>query len=78
MSHAPGLWPDVSVAQWNDWKWQLKNRVNTLSKLEALLPLTASERAGALLAGNKLSLSVTPHFFNLIDRDNPECPSGGR
>ncbi len=74
VSHAPGLWSDVAPAQWNDWKWQLKNSVKSLKRLEELLPLTASERAGALLAGNKLSLSVTPHFFNLIDRDNPDCP----
>ena len=38
------------------------------------MPVTASERAGALLAGSKLSLSITPHFFNLIDVENTECP----
>ena len=24
--------------------------------------------------GTKLALAITPHFFNLIDRDNPDCP----
>jgi len=74
ISHAPGHWPDVPAEKWNDWKWQLKNRVTTLARLEELLPLTAEERAGVLLAGNKLSLAVTPHFFNLIETDNPNCP----
>ena len=27
-----------------------------------------------LLSGDKLALAVTPHFFNLIERDNPDCP----
>ena len=27
VSLAPGYWPDVPADQWNDWKWQLKNRV---------------------------------------------------
>ena len=62
-SLAPGYWPDVPSEQWNDWKWQLKNRVTTLAQLEQHLVLTPSERAGVLVAGSKLSLAVTPHFF---------------
>ena len=54
VSHAPGHWPDVPAEKWNDWKWQLKNRVSSLARLEELMPVTASERAGALLAGSKL------------------------
>ncbi len=74
VSHAPGYWKDSTPEQWNDWKWQLKNRVTTLSALENLLPLTSEERAGVLLAGTKLALAVTPHYFNLIDRNDPACP----
>jgi lysine 2,3-aminomutase len=74
VSHAPGHWPDATPEQWNDWKWQLKNRVNSLARLEELIQLTPEERAGVLLAGNKLSMSITPHFFNLIEPDNPDCP----
>lgn len=74
ISHAPGHWPDVAPEQWNDWKWQLKNRVTTLAGLEQRLELSAEERAGVILSGNKLALAVTPHFFNLIERDNPDCP----
>jgi len=73
-SLAPGLWPEATPAQWNDWKWQLKNRVNSLERLEELLPVTPEERAGAVLAGSKLSLSITPHFFNLIEQDDPGGP----
>lgn len=73
-SHAPGYWPDVAPAQWNDWKWQLKNRVTTLAGLEERLTLSPEERAGVLLSGSKLALAVTPHFFNLIEPDNPDCP----
>jgi lysine 2,3-aminomutase len=74
VSAAPGYWPDVPTAQWNDWKWQLKNRVTTLEGLEKHLKLTPEERAGVILSGNKLALAVTPHYFNLIERENPECP----
>lgn len=73
-SHAPGYWPDVSPADWNNPTWQLRNRIDSLADLEKHLILTDLERSGVLLAGNKLAMSITPHFFNLIDRKNPDCP----
>jgi lysine 2,3-aminomutase len=74
VSHAPGYWPGIDPAQWQDWKWQLKNRVTTLAQLEKHLVLSPEERSGVLLSGDKLALAVTPHFFNLIERDDPDCP----
>jgi len=74
LSHAPGFWPEATPEQWADWRWQLKNRVTTLAGLEKHLALTSEERAGVLLAGSKLALAVTPHYFNLIEKDNPGCP----
>ena len=74
ISHAPGYWQDEDVAQWDDYKWQLRNRVDSLAELDARLNLTDEERAGVLLAGTKLAMAITPHFFNLIDRDDPNCP----
>lgn len=75
-SHAPGYWKDknVSEAEWNSAQWQLKNRVNSLAKLEEHLVLSDEERAGVLLSGNKLAMSITPHFFNLIHPTDPDCP----
>jgi lysine 2,3-aminomutase len=74
ISHAPGYWQDQATESWNDHRWQLRNRVDSLADLEARLNLTQEERAGVLLAGTKLAMAITPHFFNLIDRDDPNCP----
>jgi lysine 2,3-aminomutase len=74
ISHAPGYWSDETTANWDDHRWQLRNRVDSLADLESRLNLTDEERAGVLLAGTKLAMSITPHFFNLIDRDDPDCP----
>jgi len=73
-SHAPGYWAEDSLENWHDHKWQLRNRIDSLSDLESRLTLTDEERAGVLLAGTKLAMSITPHFFNLIDKDDPDCP----
>src|SRR5437868_39583 len=72
VSHAPGRWPDVAPELWNDWKWQLKNRVTSLPPLEQHLDLSDEERSGVLLSGDKLALAITPHLFNLVPRSNPE------
>jgi lysine 2,3-aminomutase len=74
ISHAPGYWPAAAMENWDDHRWQLRNRVDSLADLEQRLNLTDVERAGVLLAGTKLAMSITPHFFNLIDRDDPDCP----
>ena len=74
ISHAPGYWPDIAPELWNDWKWQLKNRVTSLAQLEKHLELSDEERSGVLLSGDKLALAVTPHFFNLVPHGNPEDP----
>lgn len=73
-SHLSGQWPAESTPDWNDYKWQLKHRVSSLTELASRLDLSADEHAGVLLAGHKLAMSITPHFFNLIDRDDPNCP----
>lgn len=70
-----GYWSKVAENDWNDWRWQLKNRITSLEKLERLLPtLSPEERAGAILANHKLALAITPYFFNLIDPADEDCP----
>ena len=70
-----GFWSDVSEADWNDWRWQLKHRINTPEQLNRLMPsLTPEEFAGAKLANHKLALGITPYFFNLIDPADEHCP----
>lgn len=69
-----GLWSHVPESQWKDWKWQLKNRITTVEQLEEYMTLTTAEKAGCYFANKKLALAITPYFFNLIDRDDPDCP----
>jgi lysine 2,3-aminomutase len=67
-------WSKVPDEDWNNWKWQLKNRITSLEQLEPLLELSPEEREGCLLANKKLSLAITPYFFNLINRADPKDP----
>ena len=70
-----GAWSNVSDDDWNNWHWQLKNRVTSLEQLQEHIPtLSEAEIEGARLANTKLAMAITPHFFNLIDTDDTGCP----
>src|ERR1700733_3403153 len=47
---APVSWrgyyyPDASDEQWNDWRWQFRNRLVTLAQWDRFFPLSEAERA---------------------------------
>ena len=66
-------WVDVPDEKWNDWRWQLSNRVNTLDEVGQGLNLTDEEREG-LTADDKFRVDITPYFASLIDPDDPNDP----
>jgi len=75
--HSPGrgFWSGVSDAEWNNYRWQLQNRITTLAQLEKVMPhLAPEEKEGIKLANRKLAMAITPYFFNLIDPEDPLCP----
>ena len=66
-------WADVTDAQWNDWRWQLSHRLNTLEELRQVIRLTPEEEEG-VGAQHRFRLDITPYFASLIDPDDPSCP----
>jgi len=69
----PHPWEDVPLAQWDDWRWQLSHRLNTVEDFEGVIHLTAEEMQG-LSAPGCLRVDVTPYFASLMDPGNPACP----
>ena len=69
-----GLWDNVPEEKWKSWVWQLQNRLTTPEALKEYLTLTPEEEEGCAFANNKLALAITPYYFNLINRENPDCP----
>jgi lysine 2,3-aminomutase len=61
-------------ARWNDWRWHMRHRFIKPEQFEKLLRLTASERRGLAMTQEKFAVAVTPHFAELIDPDDPNCP----
>ncbi|MBP7041030.1 MAG: KamA family radical SAM protein, partial [Anaerolineaceae bacterium] len=72
-SKRAAVYRDIPDEKWNDWRWQLTHRLNTVEDFEALFPLTESEKQ-ALSAPGLFRVEVTPYFASLIDPDNPFDP----
>ncbi len=68
------MFPNVTDEQWNDWKWQVKNRIETLDELKKLIPLTEAEETGIRESLKTLRMAITPYYLSLINLENPECP----
>jgi lysine 2,3-aminomutase len=67
------IYADVPDEQWNNWRWQLSNRINTVEEFEKVIHLTDSERK-ALSSPNLFRVDITPYFISLIDPDDPDDP----
>lgn len=74
VSRRKELFPEVTDAQWNDWKWQVKNRIETLDQLKKYINLTPEEEEGVKKTLSTLRMAITPYYLSLIDPQNPHCP----
>ena len=63
----------VPDEKWNDWRWQLSHRLNSIAEIEQVLPLTESDKM-ALSASHHFRVDITPYFISLIDPDDPCDP----
>ena len=69
----PDIWADVPDEKWDDWRWQLSHRLNTLDELRQIIRLTPEEEEG-VKAQHRFRLDITPYFASLIDPDDASCP----
>lgn len=68
------IFTNVSDEDWNDWKWQVKNRVTTVEDLKKYIPLTSSEEKGITECLESIRMAITPYYLSLIDIENPYDP----
>ena len=59
--------------KWNDWRWQLSHRLNSVDEIEHVFTLTDSEKK-ALNSPGLFRVEITPYFISLIDPNDPNDP----
>ncbi len=68
------MFPNVTDAEWNDWKWQVRNRIETLEQLKKYVKLTPEEEEGVAKSLKTLRMAITPYYLSLINPDDPNDP----
>ena len=68
------LWKNVTEEQWNDWRWQVANRITTLEELKQVIDLTPEEEEGVKRCLQTLRMAITPYYATLIDPHDRNCP----
>ncbi|GFO82792.1 MAG: hypothetical protein A49_24190 [Methyloceanibacter sp.] len=66
--------PDIDPRQWNDWRWQARNRIRSLEQLERIFALSGDERDAVVRHQGSLPLGITPYYASLMSRDDPDEP----
>ena len=67
------IYREIPDEKWNNWRWQLSNRLNSVEDFEKVLHLTESERK-ALSTPNLFRVDITPYFVSLIEPEDAEDP----
>jgi lysine 2,3-aminomutase len=68
------LWKNVTKKEWDDWKWQVQNRITTVDQLKEVVNLTPDEEAGVHESLKILRMAISPYFAMLMDPDDPHDP----
>lgn len=68
------FYPAVSEREWNNWHWQVCNRIRHLSQLTKILDLSDDELAALARGGQMLPISITPYYASLLSRTDPDQP----
>ncbi len=67
-------WKDATEEEWDDWRWQLKNRVTRAEQLKLLINLNEEEIAAIEASKGRMATAITPYFAKLMSRTDSNCP----
>lgn len=60
--------------QWNDYKWQLKNRFTESDQVAQVLGISIEEAEKIGKIGETYRYAISPYYLSLINPDDPKCP----
>ena len=64
----------ASESDWNDWHWQLKNRISSVSTLCKFILLSESQKSMIAGISKKYRWAATPYYLSLMDYEDMSYP----
>ncbi len=59
---------------WQDWHWQIKNRIRDAETISKILNLTDEEESSIEEIGKKYRWAISPYYASLMDENDKYCP----
>jgi len=66
--------PEATRHDWNDWRWQLRQRIRKLDQLARIIRLSVDEKEAMLRLGGHLPVGITPYYAALMHPHDPDDP----
>ncbi len=66
LSFMERFFPEATLKNWDDWRWQLTNSITNISKLSEIIELNESERRALSGEETALPLRITPYYIKLL------------
>ena len=60
--------------QFDDWTWQMRNRISTVEELSRSVRVSPAEEEGIRRAAQSFAWAITPYYASLMDPRDPDCP----
>ncbi|TVQ19714.1 MAG: lysine 2,3-aminomutase [Spirochaetaceae bacterium] len=67
------LYRDVSDAEWNDWRWQMRNAIRDIDTLARVMRIDDAERTDLEQTLDRFRMAITPYYASIMDHDYRLC-----
>jgi lysine 2,3-aminomutase len=74
LSFRKRFYPDLATNTWNDWRWQLQNRIRNMEALRRMLVLSEDELMALSDPQGHFPVAVTPYYASLLSPEDPNQP----
>jgi lysine 2,3-aminomutase len=61
------FYPSSTIEEWNNWRWQNRNRVRTMVDLQRMITLSSDETEAIARHTGALPVGITPYYASLLD-----------
>ncbi len=68
------IWANATDSQWNNWRWQLKNRIATVAQLRQVVTLSDNEEQEIEQCLKIFPMAITPHYASIMSDSESDCP----
>ncbi|MBN2259675.1 MAG: lysine 2,3-aminomutase [Clostridiales bacterium] len=68
------IYKNVTQEQWDNWEWQVRNRITDVETLKKVVNITDKEGEDINKTLELLRMGITPYYALLMDENDPSCP----